>query len=115
YSTASPVRPAPRLIARSMLSPGTEFFFALCTASASAGLPAKSGPPILAATSMPLMYFAKAFARRESRIAFLCFVVAHLECPATGAPLFFRSMYRQSNSGSARELAQDQPATLPQS
>src|SRR6478609_1690552 len=81
YSTASPPMPAPRLMARSMLSLGTEVFLAFCTASYSVGLPARSAPPILAATSMFLISFAKDFARRESMTAFLCLVVAHLECP----------------------------------
>ena len=81
YSIDSPVRPAPRLIARSMLSFGTEVFFAFCTASTRVGLPERSAPPIFAATSMFLMSFANDFARRESMMAFLCLVVAHLECP----------------------------------
>src|SRR6218665_3041376 len=75
--------PAPRLMARSMLSFGTEVFLAFCTASYRVGLPARSAPPILAATSMFLMSFANDLARRLSMIAFLCFVVAHLECPLT--------------------------------
>src|SRR6218665_2152713 len=77
----SPVSPAPRLIARSMLSLGTEVFLAFCTASTSVGLPERSAPPSFAATSMFLMSFANDLARRESMIAFLCLVVAHLECP----------------------------------
>src|SRR6478735_9233550 len=81
YSTASPPMPAPRLTARSMLSFGTEVFFAFCTASNSVGLPARSAPPSLAATSMFLMSLAQDLARLESMMAFLCFVVAHLECP----------------------------------
>src|SRR5687768_10977514 len=81
YSTDSPPMPAPRLMARSMLSFGTEVFFAFSTASNSVGLPCRSGPPSLAATSMFLMSLAHDFARRESMTAFLCLVVAHLECP----------------------------------
>src|SRR5918993_1857753 len=81
YSIDSPVSPAPRLMARSMLSLGTEVFFAFWTASTSVGLPERSAPPILAATSMFLMSLANDLARRESLIAFWCFVVAHLEWP----------------------------------
>src|SRR5690606_12155796 len=81
YSTASPEMPAPRLIARSMLSFGTEVFFAFWTASKSVGLPLRSAPPILAATSMFLMSLANDLARRASMTAFLCLVVAHLEWP----------------------------------
>jgi hypothetical protein len=67
-----------------MLSFGTLVFLAFCTASTRVGLPDMSAPPILAATSMFLISFANDLARRESMIAFLCFVVAHLECPDTG-------------------------------
>src|SRR3954464_10869459 len=66
-----------------MLSFGTEVFLAFCTASTRVGLPDMSAPPILAATSMFLMSLANDFARRESMIAFLCLVVAHLEWPLT--------------------------------
>src|SRR3954467_4670397 len=82
----SPVRPAPRLIARSILSLGTEVFLAFWTASSRPGLPDMSAPPARAATSMFLISLAKDFARRASITAFLCLVVAHLECPDTGAP-----------------------------
>ena len=44
------------------------------------------GLPARAATSMFLMYFANALARRASMTAFLCLVVAHLECPAITPP-----------------------------
>src|SRR3954452_14251649 len=81
YSTDSPEMPAPRLMARSMLSFGTDVFFAFCTASYRVGLPERSAPPILAATSMFLMSLANDLARRASMTAFLCFVVAHLEWP----------------------------------
>ena len=64
-----------------MLSLGTEVFFAFWMASTSVGLPERSAPPILAATSMFLMSLANDLARRESLIAFWCFVVAHLEWP----------------------------------
>jgi hypothetical protein len=62
-----------------MLSLGTDVFLAFWIASTRVGLPERSAPPIFAATSMFLMSFANALARRESVIAFLCFVVAHLE------------------------------------
>src|SRR5690349_2800706 len=75
--------PAPRLIARSMLSFGTEVFLAFWTASKRVGLPDMSAPPILAATSMFLMSLANDLARRLSMTAFLCLVVAHLEWPLT--------------------------------
>src|SRR6185312_7162697 len=73
--------PAPRLRARSILSLGTEVFFAFWMASYSVGLPAGSPPPVRAATSMFLISLAKFLPRRASMIAFLCLVVAHLEWP----------------------------------
>src|SRR5680860_1206650 len=69
-----------------MLSLGTEVFLAFWMASTRVGLPERSAPPIRAATSMFLISFAKALARRESVIAFWCFVVAHLECPDIHLP-----------------------------
>src|SRR3954469_21204160 len=73
--------PLPRLTARSMLSLGTEVFLAFWIASNSVGLPAGSPPPVRAATSMFLISFAKSLPRLASIAAFLCLVVAHLECP----------------------------------
>src|SRR5437868_14838767 len=73
--------PAPRLRAFSMLSLGTELFFAFWMASYSVGLPAGSPPPVRAATSMFLINFANILPRRASITAFLCLVVAHFEWP----------------------------------
>src|SRR5690606_40611375 len=69
-----------------MLSLGTEDFLAFWIASNSVGLPAGSPPPTRAATSMFLMSLAKSLPRFASMTAFLCLVVAHLECPATCLP-----------------------------
>src|SRR5262245_15074298 len=74
-------RPAPRLTARSMLSLGTEDFFAFWIASYRVGLPAGSEPPVRAATSTYLISFASSLPRRASITAFLCLVVAHFEWP----------------------------------
>src|SRR3954449_3975979 len=74
-------RPEPRLTARSMLSLGTDVFLAFWIASYSVGFPAGSPPPVRAATSMFLISLANSLPRRASTTAFLCFVVAHLECP----------------------------------
>src|SRR5919107_4406628 len=81
YSAPPPSAPEPRLTARSMLSLGTEDFFAFWMASYSVGFPPGSPPPIRAATSLFLMSLAKSLPRRASITAFLCLVVAHLECP----------------------------------
>src|SRR5664280_2386910 len=69
-----------------MLSLGTEFDFAFAMASASVGLPAGSPPPARADISIVLINLANSLPRRASTTAFLCLVVAHLECPLTGAP-----------------------------
>src|SRR5688500_2836936 len=70
-----------------MLSLGTELFFAFWMASKSVGLPSGSPPPVRAATSMFLMSLANILPRRASMTAFLCLVVAHLECPLTFSPV----------------------------
>src|SRR3954454_12873116 len=81
YSAPPASAPDPRLTARSMLSFGTDDFFAFWMASYSVGLPPGSPPPIRAATSMFLISLAKSLPRRASMTAFLCLVVAHLEWP----------------------------------
>src|ERR1700722_17006928 len=73
--------PEPRLTARSMLSFGTEDFFAFWMASYSVGLPAGSPPPVRAATSTFLISLANSLPRLASTTAFLCLVVAHFEWP----------------------------------
>ena len=73
--------PEPRLTARSMLSSGTEVLRAFWMASYSVGLPVGSPPPVRAATSMFLISLANILPRLASMTAFLCLVVAHLECP----------------------------------
>src|ERR1700722_17214175 len=73
--------PEPRLTARSMLSFGTELFFAFWIASKRVGLPAGSPPPVRPATSMFLIILANSLPRLASITAFLCLVVAHLEWP----------------------------------
>src|SRR6266542_2048092 len=86
YSAPPASAPEPRLTARSMLSFGTEDFFAFWLASYRVGFPPGSPPPIRAATSMFLISFAKSLPRFASMTAFLCFVVAHLEWPDMANP-----------------------------
>src|SRR3954468_3536394 len=86
YSAPPASAPEPRLTARSMLSLGTELFLAFWIASKSVGLPSGSPPPVRAATSMFLISFANILPRRASMTAFLCLVVAHLECPLMPVP-----------------------------
>src|SRR4051794_13988288 len=90
YAAPPASAPDPRLTARSMLSLGTEDFFAFWMASNSVGLPAGSPPPVRAATSMFLISLAKSLPRLASMPAFLRFVVAHLEWPLTSPPLVRR-------------------------
>src|ERR1039457_2847774 len=79
-------RPLPRRTARSMLSFGTELFFAFWIASNNVGLPAWSPPPVRAATSTFLISLANSLPRLASSTAFLCLVVAHLEWPLMCCP-----------------------------
>src|SRR3954471_12214304 len=90
--------PAPRLRARSMLSLGTEVFFAFWMASYSVGLPPGSPPPVRAATSMFLISRANSLPRRASLTAFWCLVVAHLEWPLIGVPYLFLLQSSRSES-----------------
>src|SRR3954468_14378925 len=85
YSAPPASAPDPRFHARSMLSLGTDDFFAFWMASYSVGLPAGSPPPVRAATSMFLISLANSLLRLASTTAFLCLVVAHLEWPLIGS------------------------------
>ena len=79
--------PAPRAIARSMLSFGIETARARSTAFASAMLASGSGPPSLAATMMARESFEKSLPRLASAAPFLCLIEDHLEWPDTAVPL----------------------------
>src|SRR4051812_4926096 len=80
-ASASAPSPVPLAIARSMLSLGIEASLAFCTARASDGLPSMSPPPSRAAVVIARASFVKSLPRRESTMAFLCLMEAHLECP----------------------------------
>src|SRR4249919_2230490 len=79
--SASAPAPVPFAIARSMLSLGIEASLAFCTARPRAALPSTSPPPSLAATVIARASLVKSLPLRESTIAFLCLIDAHLECP----------------------------------
>src|ERR1700683_5744561 len=64
-----------------MLSLGIEASLALWTAVASAALASGSPPPSRAATVIARASLVNWAPRRESTIAFLCLMLAHLECP----------------------------------
>src|SRR4030081_3075733 len=64
-----------------MLSFGIDASLALRIASSSAGLPTGSPPPSRAATVIARVSFEKCAPRRESTIAFLCWMLPPFECP----------------------------------
>src|SRR6266576_7310452 len=80
---ASESAPAPRAIARSMLSFGMEYDRAFSIAFCSARFPAGSGPPSFAATMIALESFEKSLPRLASAAPFLCLIEDHLLCPDT--------------------------------
>ena len=73
--------PDPRLMARSMVSMGTEASRALVYMVRRLALAVMSLPPSRAATSIWRMSLANTLARAASLAPFWCLVVAHLECP----------------------------------
>src|SRR5574341_107994 len=73
-------------MARLMFSAGMLTDFALATAVRRRGLPSGSPPPSFAATVISLPILVKTLPRLASMAAFLCFVVAHFECPDIGPP-----------------------------
>src|ERR687886_1347930 len=79
-SASAPV-PAPRWIARSMLSFGIEYERAFSTAFWSARFAAGSGPPSRAATMIARESLEKSFPRFASAAPFLCLIELHLLCP----------------------------------
>src|SRR5205085_9444623 len=84
---APSVSPAPRLMARSMLSFGTEASRALSTAEASVMFPSTLPPPSRAATSMARSSLANIFERFWSVASFLRLMVDHFEWPDIGLHL----------------------------
>src|SRR5687768_9136787 len=75
--------PAPRAIARSMLSLGIDASRAFSIAFCKARLPAGSGPPSRAATMMARASLEKSLPRLASAAPFLCLIEDHLLCPDT--------------------------------
>src|SRR6185503_5451259 len=106
YSAPPASAPEPRLTARSMLSFGTEDFFAFWMASYRVGFPPGLPPPIRAATSMFLISFAKSLPRFASMTAFLCFVVAHLEWPDMANPTLLPLLPTADDSEAADQLGE---------
>src|SRR5919201_3070211 len=81
YAAPSPVAPAPRAIARSMLSFGIDASRAFSIAFCRARLPPGSGPPSRAATMIARESFEKSLPRFASAAPFLCLIDDHLLCP----------------------------------
>ena len=70
-----------------MFSFGIDASLALRMARSSGGLPSGSPPPSRAATVIARVSLENCAPRRESTIAFLCLMLAHLECPDMRASL----------------------------
>src|ERR671932_483457 len=81
-SASAPV-PAPRAIARSMLSFGIEYERAFSIAFWSARFAAGSPPPSFAATMIARESFENSLPRFASAAPFLCLIDDHLLCPDT--------------------------------
>src|SRR3954452_17636818 len=92
-ASASLSSPVPFAIARSMLSLGIEASLAFWTARASEGLPSTSPPPSRAATVIARASLVNSLPLRESTIAFLCLIDAHLECPDIPEPVYARARH----------------------
>src|SRR5581483_1424428 len=84
YASPSPSLPAPRAIARSMLSFGIEYERAFSIAFCSARFPDGSPPPSRAATMIARVSLEKSLPRLASAAPFLCLIECHLLCPDTG-------------------------------
>src|SRR5215211_4377797 len=81
YASPSEDVPAPRAIARSMLSFGIELSRAFWIAVASVALASGSGPPSRAATMIARESLEKSLPRLASAAPFLCLMLDHLLCP----------------------------------
>src|SRR3954453_14621298 len=104
--------PVPLAIARSMLALGIEASRAFCTASASAALPTTSPPPSLAATVIARASLVNSLPRRESTIAFLCLIPAHLLCPAMASILSSAAMRPGERAARAAAYERARPEIL---
>src|SRR4029079_9367303 len=91
--------PAPRLIARSIVSLGMFWSIALSIARRSRGLPDASAPPRRAATVISLMSRVNTLPRFASAAAFLCLMLAHLLWPAIGSWQLVRSIPKYKTLG----------------
>src|SRR5256885_6252897 len=80
---ASESAPAPRAIARSMLSFGMEYERAFSIAFCNARFAAGSGPPSFAATMIARESLENSLPRLASAAPFLCLIDDHLLCPDT--------------------------------
>src|SRR5580765_1024495 len=81
YASPSDDVPAPRAIARSMLSFGIELSRAFWIAVARVALASGSGPPSRAATMIARESFEKSLPRFASAAPFLCLMLDHLLSP----------------------------------
>src|SRR6187397_3455228 len=84
YASPSVEVPAPRAIARSMLSFGIELSRAFWIAVARVALASGSDPPSRAATMIARESLEKSLPRFASAAPFLCLMLDHLLCPDIG-------------------------------
>src|ERR1019366_8592796 len=82
-------------MARSIVSMGTDESRAFWYIVRSVGFPSRSPPPSRAATSTWRIILANSLPRALSKAPFLCFVVAHLECPDMVLPCPRLSLEKQ--------------------
>src|SRR3984885_10551345 len=97
--------PAPRWMARSMLSLGMFSPLAVRIAVRRRGFVTGSAPPVRVAIVNSRMSLVKILPRRASVAAFLCLIVAHFECPDMNKPFtgsvagaLLQPLLRQSSS-----------------
>src|SRR6187455_154024 len=96
YASPSEEVPAPRAIARSMLSLGIELSRAFWIAVARVALASGSGPPSRAATMIARESLEKSLPRFASAAPFLCLMLDHLLCPDIGVlPHGFQEQFVQ--------------------
>src|SRR5271163_3551440 len=88
-------------MARSMLSLGIFSLFAERMAVRRRGLVIGSAPPVRAAMVSSRIIFVKILPRLASVAAFLCLIVAHLECPDMDKPS--SGMWQEQQASSCRD------------
>src|SRR3954463_2474462 len=95
-----------------MLSLGIEASLASGPARPRAALPTMPPPPSLAATVIARASLVKSLPRRESTIAFLCLIPAHLLCPAMTSDSILAAMRLGERAARAAAYERARPEIL---